>query len=86
MLFDVILTGRLFLALVAAHAVAAVAFVVLLPVARPLVALLALLVLARHCAIHLRLLVRHGRRRPDADDRVDRARRSSPSRQTERRM
>jgi hypothetical protein len=56
-LFDVVLTGRLFLVLVAAHALAAVAFAVLLPIGRPFVALLALFVLAVHCAIHLRLLV-----------------------------
>ena len=56
-LFDVVLTGRTFVALVVAHAVAAIAFVILLPVGRPWVALLALLVLVGHCAIHLRLLV-----------------------------
>jgi hypothetical protein len=56
-LFDSILTGRIFQVLVAAHALAAVAFVVLLPAGRPFVAALALLVLVGHSAIHLRLLV-----------------------------
>ena len=42
-LFDVVLTGRMFIALIVAHAVAAVAFAVLLPIGRPWVAVLALL-------------------------------------------
>jgi hypothetical protein len=56
-LFDVMLTGRTFVVVVVAHAVAAIAFAVLLPIGRPWVALLAFVVLAGHCAIHLRLLV-----------------------------
>ena len=56
-IFDVVLTGRMFIALIVTHAIAAVAFAVLLPIGRPWVAALALLVLAGHCAVHLRLLV-----------------------------
>ena len=56
-LFDVMLSGRVFTNLVSIHAVAAVAFVIVLPLSHALAALFASVVLLGHLCIHLRLLV-----------------------------
>jgi hypothetical protein len=55
--FNALLSGRVFNAIVLAHAVAAVGFVFVLPYSRPAAAFLAAFVLLGHLAVHLRLLV-----------------------------
>ena len=56
-LFDIMLSRRVFTSLVSIHAIAAVAFVIVLPLSHGAAALLATVVLLGHLCIHVRLLV-----------------------------